>query len=450
MGLLGRSKGKVCLVGLVGMVAMALVTPSLPWLSTPLASPAEAPPKLLDEASDFHRALDRRIPVLEGAQRKSLQQLLDPGTLVVAFQVRKSVTEVSLVDGHDIHTETLPIGYDELESWVDLWVSSISEARHPETAFFHQFDTLAQHLYSELLGPVEGRLKNSRRLVFIPDGPLHRLPFSCLKRSGKGETAPYLVQWKPFQTAPSVDDYLDVLLSGGAALHSGSRLAAFGDADYGVSASFGDASGMEAPLRHRGPFDLGSIPGSGDEVRRIAPTFPLHRLFLGKDATKEQLQALAEVDVLHLSTHGVQGSPRTGEAALLLSPKRLDGRPVIGSERLEMGEILDGDVPQAKLVVLSACDSALGAKPTAESPEDGRGLGWAFLESGSRSVVSSLWKVDDRHTVQLMQRFYHHLGSGLPQGDALQQAQVDLIEGADGAARAPYIWAAFQMQGHWR
>lgn len=447
MGLLGRSKGKLCLVS---MLAVVFGASSLPWMSMPLASPAEMPPNLrYEETLAPDRALNRQIPLFDAAQLKSLQQGLDVGTLIVAFQVGPLATEVSLIDGQDVEVETLSIGHEELASLVDLWISYILEAGHPETVFFTKFDGLAEHLYAELLSPFEGRIATSDRVVFIPDGPLHRLPFSCLKRLDEGKIGQYFVQWKPFQTAPSVGDYLQVMASGGAALHRSSRLAAFGDADFGSAADIGDASGKMDASKYRGPSNLSSIPGSGDEVRSIASAFPLHRLFLGKDATKDQLKNLHEVDVLHLSTHAVQASPRTGGAALLLSPKRLDGRPVMGSERLEMFEILRGDVPKAKLVVLSACDSALGDR-LQESRGNGQGLGWAFLESGSQSVVSSLWKVDDLHTVELMQRFYLHLGSGLPQGEALQKAQVDLIEGHDLAAQAPRNWAAFQMQGHWR
>ena len=441
MGLHGRSKGKVCLAGLL---VLASGISGLPWAPMQASPSLESQPQTMApfETAPFETApFETSVPTER--QLSELQQGIDRGTLVIAFGVGHRTTEVFLVDDQGIQEEILHLGYEELDRWVDSWVGYIVDAHQPGSTFFSKAEGMAEDLYTELLAPFEARIEASDRVVFIPDGPLHRLPFGCLKRLGVDDVSQYLVQWKSFQTAPSMAGYLQVIASGEAALHSGSQLVALGDADYGSLSAFGDVSEGIESAAHRDAADLLSIPGSGVEVRAIASMFPRHRLLLGKDATKERLKSLDGVDVLHLSAHGLR-------AALLLSPMRLEGKPVVGSERLDVSEILGGDIPAGKLVVLSACDSALGVRSLSSSRDDGRGLGWAFLQAGARSVVSSLWKVDDRQTVKLMQRFYHHIGSGLPQGEALQRAQVELIEGDDNTSTAPFFWAAFQMQGHWR
>ncbi len=110
------------------------------------------------------------------------------------------------------------------------------------------------------------------------------------------------------------------------------------------------------------------------------------------------------------------------------------------------------------LVVLSACDSGLGEELGGEGLI---GLTRAFQYAGARSVLASLWNVNDQATSELMIRFYKHLRAGLPKDRALQAAQQELTTGPieivnDKGERmlrdfsAPYYWAAFQIYGDWQ
>ena len=73
-------------------------------------------------------------------------------------------------------------------------------------------------------------------------------------------------------------------------------------------------------------------------------------------------------------------------------------------------------------------------------------LARAFLTAGAKSVVASLWSVDDRSTATLMSMFYEHLSKGLPVRDSLRQAQLDFVK-AYGAKASPYYWAGFEVIG---
>jgi len=114
--------------------------------------------------------------------------------------------------------------------------------------------------------------------------------------------------------------------------------------------------------------------------------------------------------------------------------------------RLEVHEIL-GLRLNARLVVLSACDTALGGGYFAEVPagDDIVGLTRAFLFAGSPSVVASLWAVNDRSTMRLMSGFYGRLARSGKAG-ALAAVQRDLI-GRGGRDSHPYYWAAFVLVG---
>jgi len=114
--------------------------------------------------------------------------------------------------------------------------------------------------------------------------------------------------------------------------------------------------------------------------------------------------------------------------------------------RLDVHEIL-GLRLRAHLVTLSACETALGSGYFSEAPpgDDLVGLTRAFLFAGSPSVLATLWQVDDRSTLELMQRFYARLRNG-DKATALAEAQRKLRNG-NGRYRHPYYWAPFVLVG---
>ncbi|MEW6206790.1 MAG: CHAT domain-containing protein [Acidobacteriota bacterium] len=88
---------------------------------------------------------------------------------------------------------------------------------------------------------------------------------------------------------------------------------------------------------------------------------------------------------------------------------------------------------------------------TSSAPSRGEGivgLTRAFLYAGARSVVVSLWDVQDSSTAEFMKRFYRHLRKGEKNSDALRRARLDMIRSSVLAYRHPYYWSAFVMVGH--
>ena len=243
----------------------------------------------------------------------------------------------------------------------------------------------------------------------------------------------------------------------------------------------------EVLRRTRGPAPA-PLPGSRAEVEAIARLFDRPTLLLGSDASEQRLDALAAADalrrfdVLHLATHGVLDDRVALHSALLLARDRLPDDPtarvLAGQEAydgtLTAEQILRTWKLNAELVTLSACQSALGR------PGGGEGyLGFsqALFLAGARSLVLSLWKVDDQATQLLMTRFYQNLlgrraglDGPLPKAEALREAKewlrgLTVVEAAAltrseprlpaeavtaAAARRydhPYYWAAFILVG---
>lgn len=435
MGSLGRSTGKVCLAYGVG-AAM--------FIQAAMCSPA----------SGAEIGTQRQGPSIEArfgsVEINALRRSLDPETLLLTYSLDSERLWMTALDRDHglLQDASVAMGEADLEVKVDQLLSLITAARHEGNQFFDAFLVSSTDLYTTLLLPFESLLEGKERLVVVPDGPLHRLPFETLvrPRSEGHRDWQYVIQWKPLHKVPSVASYLRWAGEGVAEIDAAATMVAIGDADYGFDRGSGDDRRRPGATRGRGT--LRSIPETGREVRTAAGGFPNHRIFVGKDATKDKLVSLPrDIDILHLSVHGQVDEADPDRTALIFSPIRLGGRPIPGSERLEMSEILEGEVPPARLVVLSACSSAVGP---AREGEGMLGLGWAFLAAGARSVVSSLWPVDDGRTADLMTDFYGHLTGGSAPGEALRRAQLNLIEDPSGATLAPYYWAAFQVQGDWR
>jgi CHAT domain-containing protein len=152
---------------------------------------------------------------------------------------------------------------------------------------------------------------------------------------------------------------------------------------------------------------------------------------------------LGDFRYIHFATHGLVDARYPGLSALVLSQFDDRGNPQDGFLRLSdiYGLKLDAD-----LVVLSACDTALGREIRGEGLI---GLTQGFMSAGARSLVASLWQVPDRATAELMTQFYRYvLTDGLRPADALRKAQ--LWSASQRRYRHPYYWAGFVLVGDWR
>ena len=180
---------------------------------------------------------------------------------------------------------------------------------------------------------------------------------------------------------------------------------------------------------------------SREEAKAVEAILPGSKVLLDTDARREALSGptLANYRWLHLATHALVDERRPLLSALALSSVDRDGKPLDGAIRAH--EIMAWRL-SADLVVLSACRSAQG-KPLAG--EGLLGLGRAFLETGARRVLGTLWEIDDQATVELMRAFYSGLTKGHSPAVALRDAQRKLE--ADPKWNSPYYWAGFVLLG---
>ena len=319
-----------------------------------------------------------------------------------------------------------------------------------------------------VLSPV-GALLDRERVVVVADGALNYVPFQFLPEpSAEGRP---LVAAHEVVNAPSATVLGQLREEAARRRRPAKTLAAFGDpvfaSNYALRKGAGadvevaalrrmEAEGWRNSLVERGmevggdSFDPALIRPlffAGLELANLREVTGGGEAFVAADfdATRERLQGtdLGEFAILHFATHGLLDPARPENSGLMLSTVDREGRDRAGFVGLR--DIYSLRAPVG-LVVLSACRTALGKEVKGEGLI---GLARGFMYAGASGVVSSLWKVDDEATSELMKRFYANmLRRGMTPAAALRAAQNSIRQ--EPQWRSPHYWAAFTLQGEYR
>jgi CHAT domain-containing protein len=262
----------------------------------------------------------------------------------------------------------------------------------------------AEALYRRLLAPARSEIHGDR-VVIVPHGVLHYLPFPAL-RSPDGR---WVVEDLAVSTLPSAS-VLRYLTDKGVG--ASTRALVMGNPDLGAELA---------------------LPWAEREARMVGQREHDATVLVRGYATEAQAKKLlGSVGLIHFATHGELSEADPLSSAVLLVPGAgEDGR-------LEVREVFGLDL-HARLVVLSACETGLGKL---SSGDELVGLQRAFLYAGTPAVVTTLWKVDDRATFELVRAFYRRLDSADPV-EALRQAQLETQR----TFPHPFSWAAFTLTG---
>ena len=263
--------------------------------------------------------------------------------------------------------------------------------------------------YDAVIGPIVDLLGSQfDELVIVSDGALCFTPWAAVVESIRIRTVPSLTSYQLISRVPEgYHKKTGALLVGNPFLNE-----------------------LEKP-----PSDL---PCAQEEVEMIASilyTIPL----TGREATKaEVIKRMSSVGLIHIAAHG---NERTGEIALSPNPGWTSEFPQKKDNILKMSDVQTANL-RARLVVLSCCHSGRGRILKGEGVV---GIARAFLAAGARSVLISLWAIDDEATMVFMKSFYQHLKEGKTASAAVHQAMKSLRE-SERFSEMRY-WAPFQLIG---
>lgn len=340
-----------------------------------------------------------------------VQARLEPGAALVEYVVDAERVMIFVMQRDKLSAVIKDVRYADLYAKVNLLRELIQDPG--SEGWWAPAASLSDVLIRPL--QLEGLLHGIEHLYLVPHGILNYLPFAVLPvRSSLDDRV-------------AMEQYTLTYLPAAAALTGEPRDST---PPHSLLAL--------APARSRLQYAL-------EEARLIADLYrPASQLLSGKAATETAFKEQAgDYRVLHLSTHGYFNVKNPLLSGLELEPDELnDGY-------LEVHEIL-GLTLNASLVTLSACETGMGSGYFNEIPagDEFVGLTRAFLLAGSQSVLATLWQVDDRSTVELMEGFYQGLEQ--PQGDhgqasALARVQRELRSSLQ--YRHPFYWAAFVLVG---
>lgn len=261
----------------------------------------------------------------------------------------------------------------------------------------------SQKLYDRLLKPV--LTADMQKLIIVPHGSLHYLPFSALGTDNDALIHNYSYRILPSaSTIPFLisdnDDQRRLLILGNPELN-----------DPALDLPYAEKEAKAIARAQRGSKVLLNSRATETEVRNISNNF----------------------NQLHIASHGVFDTDSPLNSRLLLAGDE------INDGNLTVSELYNLDL-NADIVTLSACETGLGE---VANGDDVVGFTRGFLFAGANTIVSSLWQVDDLATMELMLKFYEELESTTA-SEALKRAQQHLI--VNGFSH-PYYWAAFQVTG---
>lgn len=356
--------------------------------------------------------------------------------------------------------------FHKLNPLRDSVVSQFRNSLDPATSFSKgtqngkDYLQSAYAIYESQLKPVLDKFPDAKKIIVIPDGQLHHVPFDALiselpKGDGLVDYASlhYLIKDYTFSYAYSATTLFktkslleQIKEESGLGNRDGQQVLAFApsyDSDDNSDLNtnlLAQRRSKKQPLSNiRG--NLSNLDWNDEEVAGIGDYFQGKSLFAEMANEKDFKKEANNYDILHLSMHAVVDAEDPMYSYLAFAPDPQDTST--GDGFLHAFEIYDLDL-KADMAVLSACNTGYGKLYKGEGPLS---LAKAFTYAGCPSVVMSYWAADDRSSSDIMKLFYGNLAEGMEKDEALRQAKLTFFETASPFKKSPAFWNNFVVMG---
>lgn len=335
--------------------------------------------------------------------------------MIFAFVITKDIFQVFGIDKNFALADSIKTMRQSIFEWRPKGENADKNLK--------TYQRTATFLYDRLLRPFEHILPE--KLIIVPGGALGYLPFEALleekPQSGDGFAQySYLIKKKQISYSYSATLLKEMLKD----RNTGREV-------LGFAPSFGmhDRDSLPENL----PY-LKALKHNEAEVRAIQKLLG-GRIFTGEDATLKTFSEIAPLyKILHLATHG-KANDKADEYSYLAFSYLIDS---LDNELLYAGNLYNTQL-RADMVVLSACETGIGEL------QEGEGilsLARGFSYAGAKSIVTTLWSIDDKASLEIMVDFYRNLEDGNRKDYALRQAKLDFIDNNNRRAH-PLFWAAY-------
>ena len=330
-----------------------------------------------------------------------------------------------------------------LEGWIKNLRTSLTESfigrkeidDQERYDWISEYSKSANDLFLKLIAPFESYVPRHSELIIIPDGVLGYIPFEALlsdkiQHDTRTRDYPYLI--KDYQISYA---YSATLLK---EMQDKQHRKTPSKGFFGVAPLF--AGEMDTTLYASRFIDysnprnrLSPLTGNIPEVHSLQAIVGGDILIDSAATEAAFISKASDYRVLHLSTHG-KANDKAGDYSFLAFYELKDS---LENEWLYNRELYNLDL-NADMVVLSACETGIGELQRGEGIIS---LARGFSYAGAKSIITSLWTVDDQESPVLMSSFYNYLKDGKTKDAALRQAKLDYI--STSSKPEPYYWAAF-------
>jgi CHAT domain-containing protein/tetratricopeptide (TPR) repeat protein len=419
--------------------------------------------KKLDEYQVLQESFREKNPQFSAVNQPkdyslaAAQKLLDDDTAILEFALGDQQSYVWVIRKNAFRLAKLPSQIIIDQEVREFYLALTDRDAKSDKALIEKSKALSQ----KILAPVAGDLGDVKKLVVIADGALQVIPFSALTLAPEADYEPAASDVE-IVNAPSFSSLVFLHENKVRRQSSDKKLLAvfadpiFQEDDERLSSNKSSKpksssetkeipGGLAQVLRDFGLERLARLPFSGIEAREIGKFAPEQTfLALGTDASRQTFLRgdFNSYRILHFATHGFLNQQNPELSGLVLS--LYDEKRNAQNGFLRVIDLYSMHL-NTDLVVLSACQTALGKEIDGEGIV---GLTRGFMYAGASGVVSSLWKVEDAATAELMKRFYRAmLRDKLPPPAALRTAQMELR--SIPRFSNPRFWAGFTINGEW-
>ncbi|OKH28632.1 hypothetical protein NIES2101_43630 [Calothrix sp. HK-06] len=388
---------------------------------------------------------------------KQIQQQLDKDTLLLQYSLGEDHSYLWAVAPDSLHTYELPKS-SEINSAAEDFSNTITDllpVNHSAKA------AKLTKLSQMILAPVANQL-GKKRLAIVADGTLQTIAFAALADPTiKAPSYQPLIVNHEIVNLPSVTAIATQRQRFNDGYKAPKTFAVFADPvfeandkrltgkepAYNVPELNLNRLSLQRTLKNQKRNGLARLNGTRTEAEEILKLVPsqeaIHAYDFDANYNFVTNPELKQYKFLLFATHGFVDTTNPESSGIVLSQFDKQGKPV------EKGYLLLGDIFNldlgADLVVLSACETALGKDVKGEGLV---GLTRGLMYAGSKRVVVTLWQVSDEGTSKLMPIFYKAVLAGKLPTVALREAQLQLWNSKDW--QSPYYWAPFTLQGDWK
>jgi len=343
------------------------------------------------------------------------KKVLDDNSALISYTMASDNLYAIVIDGSKEDFLRIPFKEDDWESIRKFYRSLSSPSINWSEK---EIGIIAEKLHEKILKRPLADF-DSENLTIIPDGELYYLPFDLLQENGT-----YLLETKNIGYGNSVTSLLELKEKKAAKTN---RMLAFAPSFSGTVTANTDRQ-------------FGKLLYNDDEVLRIG-SFYENETLLKNDASLANFKAnTSSFNIFHLATHASANDEYPDYSYLAFT----ETKDSIEDNILYIKDLYNLTL-NADMVTLSACQTGIGKLQKGQGMMS---LSKGFYYAGAKSLVNTLWKINDKSTVTLMEYFYEGLSQGESKTEALRNAKLRYLETTeDDLLKHPYYWAAFMVSG---